>query len=71
MCPYLSIRAVVKNMLGLIPSLLVADRFKNIDFIEHVTQPIFIVHGMKDKLIPYSHSEELYKKCKDINKTHL
>jgi len=40
---------------------LVADRFRNIDIIENVTCPLLIIHGQKDKLIPYKHSIELSK----------
>ena len=44
-------------------SYLIQDRFQNIEKIPKVTCPTFIVHGMRDKLIPYDHSRELHDKC--------
>jgi len=53
MCPYTSIRSVVKNIAGSILSLLVAERFRNIDCIKGVKAPTLFIHGKKDELVPY------------------
>jgi dienelactone hydrolase len=45
MSAYTSIRAVVSHLAGTIPSLLIKDRFSNIDLMPRVTCPTFIVHG--------------------------
>jgi acetyl esterase/lipase len=59
-----------KNWLG--------TNYNNKNFIESVSPvfhvsatspPIFIVHGDEDPTVPYSQSEELYKKLKDYNIT--
>jgi fermentation-respiration switch protein FrsA (DUF1100 family) len=41
-----------------------SDRFRNIDAIAEVTCPTFLVHGQQDQLIPFEHSQSLFKKCK-------
>lgn len=56
MSPFKSIREVAKDLVGWFLSLVVAERFRNIDLIREAVAPIFIVHGQKDKLIPYSHA---------------
>ncbi len=40
-----------------------SNRFNNIETIKNVSCPTLIIHGQKDKLIPYSHSFELSKNC--------
>jgi fermentation-respiration switch protein FrsA (DUF1100 family) len=42
---------------------MVAERFKNIESISKVTCPTFILHGMKDTLVPYTHSQVLCDSC--------
>lgn len=54
--PYTSLRDCVKSLLGTIPSLIVKERFKNLDVIKKVTCPTLIVHGQSDTLIPFSHA---------------
>eukprot|EP00826_Nyctotherus_ovalis_P034917 TRINITY_DN2950_c0_g1_i12.p1 TRINITY_DN2950_c0_g1~~TRINITY_DN2950_c0_g1_i12.p1 ORF type:complete len:365 (+),score=57.74 TRINITY_DN2950_c0_g1_i12:73-1167(+) len=65
MSAYTSIRAVAKHLAGALCSLLVADRFRNIDLIPLVKSPIFIVHGMRDPLIPFGQAQELCEQCKE------
>jgi len=38
------------------------DMFANIDKIGEVKCPVFICHGKKDTVVPFSHGEELYQK---------
>jgi pimeloyl-ACP methyl ester carboxylesterase len=46
---------------------LLGDKFPNIDRLKNVECPVCIVHGKKDKVIPFSHATALYealpKKC--------
>ena len=37
--------------------------------VKKTSPPTFIVHGNEDPIVPYSQSEELYKKLKDFNIT--
>ena len=41
--------------------------FKSIDYIANVKCPILLIHGEKDKLISYKHSEQLWQKAKERN----
>lgn len=62
--PPLSIRYVVRDMLGKFISYTVCDRFKNYKLIEDVQFPILIIHGQSDSLIKYYHATELYNRAK-------
>jgi len=66
MSPYTSIKDVSRSLLGKLSFLLtpiVYERFRNIDSIKDAKCPVFFLHGLKDKLIPHSHSELLNKHC--------
>lgn len=39
------------------------NRFLNIDHISAVTFPILIIHGDKDRIIPFGHGRKLYEKA--------
>jgi len=63
MSPFTSIRDIIVETAGRLLSKLVSDRFKNIENIKEVKCPTFIVHGQRDTLISYRHSQELHDKC--------
>jgi len=63
MSPYTSIRAVARNIVGRIGQFLVAERFRNIDYIKLAKSPVMIIHGLKDQLIPYTQSQDLCEQC--------
>lgn len=60
----LSIRSVVRDILGKLVSYCIKDKFENYKMIETVTCPILIIHGQNDALIKYYHSTELYNSAK-------
>ena len=62
--PLLSIRHVVRDLLGNLISYCFKDIFQNCEMIDKVTCPILIIHGQNDVLIKYYHSTELYNKSK-------
>lgn len=66
MSAFTSIRAVVQHLVGKWAQYLVKERFNNLEYISRVTCPTFIVHGLKDKLIPFKHAQELYNQCKGL-----
>lgn len=63
MSSFKSIRSIAEFQAGHILKYLIQDRFNNIDKISRVKCPTFLVHGLQDNLIPYSHSKELHEKC--------
>jgi fermentation-respiration switch protein FrsA (DUF1100 family) len=40
--------------------LLFLDRFDNIKRIKYITSPLLVIHGRKDKIVPFWHGKELY-----------
>lgn len=64
MSPYTSIKAAVAGIAGNLVSSLFAERFCNIDEMEKVECPCFLIHGKKDRIIPWEHSQDLFSKCK-------
>mmetsp|Transcript_29892 Transcript_29892/g.41650 ORF Transcript_29892/g.41650 Transcript_29892/m.41650 type:complete len:336 (+) Transcript_29892:234-1241(+) len=67
-CAYTSIRDVVSNAIGSVAAALITDRWQNIKEVESIDCPILLIHGQADKLIPFTHSEILYDKCKSQHK---
>ena len=70
MSPYTSIKDVSRSLFGKMSFLitpLVYERFRNIDAIQHARCPVFFLHGLKDKLIPHSHTLELNNNCPSIS----
>ena len=63
MSAYTSIKAVVRHLAGRLAGMIVKERFKNIENMPHIKCPTFLVHGLKDKLIPYSQSQKLHELC--------
>ena len=59
MSAYTSIKDVARSMLGWMQflSIIVYERFRNIDMIKDVNCPTFFLHGLMDRLIPPTHSQ--------------
>lgn len=70
MSPYTSIKDVSRSLFGRMSFMitpLVYERFRNIDAIKNARCPVFFLHGLKDKLIPHSHTLELNNHCPSIS----
>lgn len=61
--PYTSLRLLIKSLAGSFMQYLVKDQLKNIEYLKKVTCPVLLIHGKKDGLIPYKHSEQLASVC--------
>lgn len=59
--PYTTIRNVAQHMVSKALCFIVAQHFNNLEAIKEIACPIIMVHGKRDKLIPSSHSEQLWK----------
>mgnify|MGYP003877699049 FL=1 len=59
MSPCTSIKDVAHKVAGKFGSLIVAERFQNIEEIKKANCPIFFIHGKKDTLVPYTHTVDL------------
>jgi fermentation-respiration switch protein FrsA (DUF1100 family) len=74
MSPFTSIKDATKDLfpsVGGFMSKVVNERFRNIDYISEAKCPCFIMHGLKDTLIPYKHSVELNAACPNLCYLHL
>ena len=60
--PLLSIRYMIRDMLGRFISYAIKDRFKSSEMIKDVNCPILIIHGQVDSIIKYYHATELYNR---------
>ena len=63
MSPFKSLRDVAKDRVGKLLSYLLADRYRNVDLIQHSKCPVLILHGMADTLIDVQHSFSLKAHC--------
>lgn len=63
MSSFKSIRSIAADQAGNMLKFLIQDRFDNVEKIKGVRCPTFLVHGMRDNLIPFTHSKELHEKC--------
>lgn len=73
MSGFMSIKDAAKYLFGWgsFMSWMVIERFRNIDYIANAKCPCFIMHGIKDKLIPYQHAIELNKVCPHVSFLNL
>mmetsp|Transcript_25355 Transcript_25355/g.22397 ORF Transcript_25355/g.22397 Transcript_25355/m.22397 type:complete len:152 (-) Transcript_25355:445-900(-) len=53
MSAFTSIRAVVRDLAGKWASYVIKERFNNMESMQRVNCPSFLIHGLKDSLIPY------------------
>ena len=60
MAAFTSIRAAVKEFAGKWAQYLIKERFNNLENIPKVKCPAFLVHGQSDRMIPFTHSQELH-----------
>jgi predicted esterase len=64
MSPFTSVRDAASNLAGSLLSYLVATHHNNLEQMKIISCPVFLIHGKKDKVIPYQHSETLYNQIK-------
>jgi len=53
--PFLSIKEVVRRLVGDFISQLIKERFDNLSKIKLVECPVLFIHGKMDNLVPFSH----------------
>lgn len=59
------------NFFGKFLKLFVSERFTSIKYIKQVTCPTLFIHGLKDNLIPYEHSQKLKNECRCPSEIHF
>lgn len=53
--PFLSIYRVVLETGCTLPG----DKFPNCDFVPYIRSPVMVIHGTKDNIVPFTHSEQI------------
>ena len=62
--PFISIAKAAKIYYPYLPiNLLLKDRYDSIDKINKITQPILVMHGMKDNIVPHEMGVMLFQKA--------
>ena len=60
--PFYSMRAMARKQMPFFPTnILLKDTWRSDQWIKNVKAPLLIIHGDKDRLIPYSQSQDLIK----------
>lgn len=62
--PFTSVKDLFRDKVGPF-ALLVDEWFRNDEAIKQVHSPTMIIHGQKDRIIPWQHGEALFKACQD------
>lgn len=63
--PFTSFTDLGKIHYPLAPSFLIRDfAFANIDYIEKIKTPVFILHGTADEIVPYAMGRKLFEKAR-------
>jgi fermentation-respiration switch protein FrsA (DUF1100 family) len=64
---FTSVREVAKSIVGSV-GFLSPNPFDNLKHMRNIHCPVLLIHGEEDKMIPPSHSEELFAACPSKNK---
>ena len=68
--PFTSIADVAKKRYKIYPTkYLVKDKFDNLSKIDQIKSPILIISGLRDEIVPHSHSIMLFNKTNNIKKS--
>lgn len=67
--PFASLIRLVKEKPVPLAGMVLRDYYPSEEYIKNYHNPLLIIHGMKDRLIPYHHSEILYENSTSDDKT--
>ncbi len=59
---FTSVADVAKGWL--VPRALVADRFESLPVVQRLECPVLVVHGRRDRIVPFAHGEALARSCR-------
>lgn len=68
--PFTCLKDVVRYLAGSVASHLIATGFNNLEAVTRIVDPVLIIHGVRDEIIPTAQSESLFAACKSDHK-HL
>ena len=68
--PFTSIADVANKRYKIYPTkYLVKDKFDNLSKIDQIKSPVLIISGLRDEVVPHSHSKLLHNKAKNTKKS--
>lgn len=71
LAPYLSIPKVAQVQYPFLPAQLLAlDRFNNASKMKNIHEPLLIVNGANDQIVPPSHGKRLYELANEPREFH-
>jgi len=53
---FISLKETIKHFIGKFFHFFVKERFENLKLMKEISSPTFLLHGAKDKKVPYQHS---------------
>ncbi len=63
--PYTKMQAVAQHHMFWLPAYwLIKDRYNNIDKVAQLQVPLLVLHGQKDKVVPYKHGLAVFQNAK-------
>lgn len=65
--PYTSVNDIIDSKIPFI-TIFIHNRWINISQISKIVSPVLLIHGIKDTLIPATHSQSLYEACPSKDK---
>lgn len=65
--PYVSLEDIMKQRMSFLPTFLLKYDFRTDQFLEGLKVPVTLIHGTKDRIIPYQSSLDLQKYLKPID----
>ena len=60
---FTSVRGIAENYVGGILKYFIPEQLASIDYVKNIKNPILLIHGKKDNMIPYSESIKLKNEC--------
>ena len=68
--PFTSIADIANKRYKIYPSkYLVKDKFDNLSKIDQIKSPVLIISGLRDEVVPHSHSIMLFNKANNLKKS--
>ncbi|CAF1276068.1 unnamed protein product [Rotaria sordida] len=69
--PYKSLSNLIQEKIWIFSKLLSSPNWNNLEAMKHIRCPILIIHGQRDSMIPFYHSQTLYNSLNHNEKKRL
>lgn len=62
---FISLRRIASELFPAVPVAFISDSWNNDDIVSSISTPKLFIHGTKDEIIPFRHTEELFRIAKE------